>query len=117
VIVETPSDYKGCSLSRKERRKLSRPVSAINFFPGRPLDHRFQGVTFWASYVFFNAVFPKLAHDLLESRQAREEFLNGSIKEDEFERRFSMARSKIMNISYFWNNMGQIIEETRPSLQ
>jgi len=65
-----------------------------------------SSVTFWASYVFFNAIFPKLAHDLPEARQAREEFLNGSIKEEEFERRCSMARSKIMNVSYFWNNVG-----------
>ncbi|KAN0115027.1 MFS general substrate transporter [Hyaloscypha variabilis] len=65
-----------------------------------------SSVTFWASYVFFNAIFPKLAHDLPEARRAREEFLNGSIKEEEFERRCSMARSKIMNVSYFWNNVG-----------
>jgi hypothetical protein len=43
---------------------------------------------------------------LPEARRAREEFLNGSIKEEEFERRCSMARSKIMNVSYFWNNVG-----------
>ncbi|CZR54319.1 related to AUT4-breakdown of autophagic vesicles inside the vacuole [Phialocephala subalpina] len=65
-----------------------------------------SSITFWASYVFFNAIFPKLAHDLPESRLAREEFLNGSINEEEFERKCSMARSKIMNISYVWNNIG-----------
>lgn len=67
------------------------------------------GVTFWASYVFFNAIFPKLAHDLPETRAAREEFLNGTINEAEFERRCSMSRSKIMNISYVWNNVGFVI--------
>jgi len=65
-----------------------------------------SSVTFWASYVFFNAIFPKLSHDLPEVRMAREEFLNGSIKEEEFEHRCSMARSKIMNMSYGWNNIG-----------
>jgi MFS-type transporter involved in bile tolerance (Atg22 family) len=64
------------------------------------------GVTFWASYVFFNAIFPKLSHDLPEVRHARELLLNGSISEEEFEHRCSMARSKIMNISYVWNNVG-----------
>jgi MFS-type transporter involved in bile tolerance (Atg22 family) len=47
-----------------------------------------------------------LAHDLPEVRIAREEFLKGSIKEEEFEHRCSMARSKIMNLSYGWNNVG-----------
>ncbi|CZR62665.1 related to AUT4-breakdown of autophagic vesicles inside the vacuole [Phialocephala subalpina] len=63
-------------------------------------------ITFWASYVFFNAIFPKLAHDLPELRQAKEELLNGSINEEQFEYKCSMARSKIMNISYVWNNVG-----------
>lgn len=81
-------------------------MSDTSFFVGGPRADGFQGVTFWASYVFFNAIFPKLAHDLPEARRAREEFLNGSIKEEEFERRCSMARSKIMNVSYFWNNVG-----------
>ena len=37
-----------------------------------PVCHKFEawltvlGVTWWASYVFFNAIFPKLAHDLVE---------------------------------------------------
>ncbi|KAF4620232.1 hypothetical protein G7Y89_g14588 [Cudoniella acicularis] len=66
----------------------------------------FSSVTFWASYVFFNAIFPKLAHDLPEARLAREELLNGSINEEEYEHKCSMARSKIMNISYGWNNIG-----------
>ncbi|PBP19634.1 hypothetical protein BUE80_DR009662 [Diplocarpon rosae] len=65
-----------------------------------------SGVTFWASYVFFNAIFPKLAHDLPEVRAAREELLKGSINEEEFEYKCSMSRSKIMNLSYVWNNVG-----------
>ncbi|KAJ5054551.1 uncharacterized protein L3040_000822 [Drepanopeziza brunnea f. sp. 'multigermtubi'] len=65
-----------------------------------------SGVTFWASYIFFNAIFPKIAHDLPEVRGAREELLNGKITEDQFERTCSMSRSKIMNMSYFWNNIG-----------
>ncbi|KAG4420787.1 hypothetical protein IFR04_006067 [Cadophora malorum] len=65
-----------------------------------------SGVTFWASYVFFNAIFPKLAHDLPEVRQAREELLNGTIDEAQFERTCSMSRSRIMNMSYVWNNAG-----------
>jgi MFS-type transporter involved in bile tolerance (Atg22 family) len=43
---------------------------------------------------------------LPEVREAREELLNGTIQEEEYERRCSMARSKIMNISYVWNNVG-----------
>ncbi|CAL3965120.1 hypothetical protein PZA11_002060 [Diplocarpon coronariae] len=65
-----------------------------------------SGVTFWASYVFFNAIFPKLAHDLPEVRAAREDLLKGSINEEGFERKCSMSRSKIMNLSYVWNNVG-----------
>jgi MFS-type transporter involved in bile tolerance (Atg22 family) len=64
------------------------------------------GVTFWASYVFFNAIFPKLSHDLPEVHRAREELLEGKISEEEYEHKASMARSKIMNISYVWNNVG-----------
>lgn len=64
------------------------------------------GVTFWASYVFFNAIFPKLSHDLPEVYKAREELLEGKISEDEYEHKASMARSRIMNISYVWNNVG-----------
>jgi MFS-type transporter involved in bile tolerance (Atg22 family) len=65
-----------------------------------------QAIAFWASYVFFNAIFPKISHDLPEVRTAREELLNGSINEDEYEFKCSMARSKIMNLSYVWNNVG-----------
>jgi MFS-type transporter involved in bile tolerance (Atg22 family) len=65
-----------------------------------------SAVTFWASYVFFNAIFPKLAHDLPEAREAREDFLNGKCTEEEYEWKCSMARSKVMNISYVWNNVG-----------
>jgi MFS-type transporter involved in bile tolerance (Atg22 family) len=64
------------------------------------------GVTWWASYVFFNAVFPKLAHDLPEARRVKEQFVNGEITEDEYELQTSMARSKIMNMSWIWNNVG-----------
>ncbi|KAF2178036.1 hypothetical protein K469DRAFT_754767 [Zopfia rhizophila CBS 207.26] len=65
-----------------------------------------SAITFWASYVFFNAIFPKLSHDLPEVRNAHEELLNGGINEEEYQRRCSMARSKVMNISYGWNNVG-----------
>ncbi|RDL40561.1 uncharacterized protein BP5553_00540 [Venustampulla echinocandica] len=65
-----------------------------------------SSVTFWASYVFFNAIFPKIAHDLPEARAAREELLNGTINEEEYEYKCSMARSKIMNMSYGFNNIG-----------
>jgi MFS-type transporter involved in bile tolerance (Atg22 family) len=37
---------------------------------------------------------------------AKEEFLNQSISEEEYEYRCSIARSKIMNLSYGWNNVG-----------
>lgn len=69
-------------------------------------DLFFSGVTFWASYVFFNAVFPKLAHDLPEVREANEQFSTGAIDEKEYQLRCSMARSKVMNMSYGWNNVG-----------
>ncbi|RAL68785.1 hypothetical protein DID88_007476 [Monilinia fructigena] len=36
-----------------------------------------SSVTWWASYVFFNAIFPKLAHDLPEVHKAREDFAQG----------------------------------------
>lgn len=67
------------------------------------------GVTWWASFVFFNAVFPKLAHDLPEAREAKERFVNGEITEDEYEFKTSMARSKIMNMSWAWNNVGACV--------
>jgi MFS-type transporter involved in bile tolerance (Atg22 family) len=65
-----------------------------------------SAITFWASYVFFNAIFPKLSHDLPEVRTAHEERQNGAISEDEYQHRCSMARSKVMNMSYGWNNVG-----------
>ncbi|KAI0127319.1 autophagy-related protein 22-like protein [Xylariales sp. AK1849] len=65
-----------------------------------------SAVTFWASYVFFNAIFPKLAHDLPEVRHAHQELQSGAIDEDEYERRCSLARSQVMNLSYGWNNIG-----------
>ncbi|CAG8949663.1 hypothetical protein HYFRA_00003981 [Hymenoscyphus fraxineus] len=68
-----------------------------------------SSVTFWASYVFFNAIFPKLAHDLPEVRSAREQLLNQEIDEEAYERKCSLARSKIMNISYGWNNVGFVV--------
>jgi len=63
-------------------------------------------ITFWASYVFFNAIFPKLCHDLPEVRNAHDELLEGKISEEAYEHRCSIARSKITNISYGWNNAG-----------
>ncbi|KAI9738152.1 MAG: hypothetical protein M1818_005581 [Claussenomyces sp. TS43310] len=65
-----------------------------------------SSVTFWASYVFFNAIFPKLSHDLPEVRDAGEAHRAGRISNDEYEYRCSMARSKVMNYSYGWNNVG-----------
>ncbi|KAK0386138.1 hypothetical protein NLU13_5975 [Sarocladium strictum] len=65
-----------------------------------------SAITFWASYVFFNAIFPKPSHDLPEVHTAQEEYLNKTISEDEYEHRCSMARSKVMNMSYGWNNVG-----------
>ncbi|KAH6681508.1 autophagy-related protein 22-like protein [Halenospora varia] len=65
-----------------------------------------SSITFWASYVFFNAIFPKLSHDLPEVREARAQLLSGSIDEAQYEHKCSMARSKIMNVSYGWNNVG-----------
>ncbi|KAH8897631.1 MFS general substrate transporter [Thozetella sp. PMI_491] len=65
-----------------------------------------SAITFWASYVFFNAIFPKLSHDLPEVRNAHVELTSGTISEEEYERRCSMARSKVMNMSYVWNNVG-----------
>ncbi|RDW87444.1 autophagy-related protein [Coleophoma crateriformis] len=65
-----------------------------------------SSVTWWASYVFFNAIFPKLAHDLPEVRYATAEYLEGKMTENEYEEVCSMARSKIMNMSYVWNNVG-----------
>jgi MFS-type transporter involved in bile tolerance (Atg22 family) len=56
--------------------------------------------------VFFNAVFPKLAHDLPEVHRARERLENGEITEDEYEFDCSMARSKVMNVSWIYNNVG-----------
>jgi hypothetical protein len=81
----------------------------VSFLPGvvfsvKP-DHT-SAITFWASYVFFNAIFPKLSHDLPEVRAAYEELLSGAISEDVYQHRCSMARSKVMNMSYGWNNIG-----------
>ncbi|KIW09856.1 hypothetical protein PV08_11957 [Exophiala spinifera] len=65
-----------------------------------------SAITFWASYVFFNAIFPKLSHDLPEVRTAHDEMLEGKISGEVYEHKCSMARSKIMNMSYGWNNVG-----------
>ncbi|KAK6605409.1 hypothetical protein H4I95_05215 [Botrytis cinerea] len=65
-----------------------------------------SSVTWWSSYVFFNAIFPKLAHDLPEVHKAREDYAQGTLTETEYEDKCSMARSKVMNVSYGWNNVG-----------
>lgn len=39
-------------------------------------------------------------------REAHAKLLNGAINEDEYERRCSLTRSKVMNHSYGWNNFG-----------
>lgn len=51
-------------------------------------------------------MFPKLAHDLPEAHRARERFEAGEITEEEYEFETSMARSKVMNISWIFNNVG-----------
>lgn len=51
-------------------------------------------------------MFPKLANDLPESHRAKEQFENGEITEEECDFATSMARSKVMNISWIWNNIG-----------
>lgn len=65
-----------------------------------------SSITFWASYIFFNAIFPKLSHDLPEVHTALKEYRDGTITEREYEERCSMTRSKVMNMSYGWNNVG-----------
>lgn len=69
----------------------------------------FVGITWWASYVFFNAIFPKLAHDLPEVHHAREQLNEGKITKNEFGQIASIQRSRIMNMSYFWNNVGFVV--------
>lgn len=66
-------------------------------------------MTWWVSYVFFNAVFPKLAHDLPEVHKAKEDLLNGTITKEEFEYTCSIQRSRIVNISWAYNNIGFLI--------
>lgn len=56
--------------------------------------------------MFFNAIFPKLSHDLPEVREAHAKLLDGVITEDVYERCCSLNRSKVMNHSYGWNNFG-----------
>lgn len=67
-------------------------------------------ITTWnVCYAFFNAVFPKLADDLPEVQKAKEDRLNGSITKEQCEYTSSIQRSRIMNISWAWNNIGFII--------
>lgn len=54
-------------------------------------------------------MFPKLANDLPEVHKAREDYVNGNLTEEEYEYKASMARSKIMNISWVFNNVGFVI--------
>ncbi|KAK2754067.1 hypothetical protein FQN54_007236 [Arachnomyces sp. PD_36] len=65
-----------------------------------------SAITFWASYIFFNAIFPKLSHDLPEVRNAHDDRQSGTISEEVYEHRCSMARSEVVNLSYGWNNVG-----------
>ncbi|KAG9247227.1 autophagy-related protein 22-like protein, partial [Calycina marina] len=68
-----------------------------------------SSVTWWVSYVFFNAVFPKLANDLPEVHKAREELLRGIITQQQFDYTCSIQRSRIVNISWAWNNIGFLV--------
>lgn len=65
-----------------------------------------SSVAWWTSYVFFNAIFPKLSNDLPEVHEAERKLREEVISGEEFERAATMARTKIMNISYVWNNVG-----------
>lgn len=53
-----------------------------------------SSITFWASYVFFNAIFPKLSHDLPEVHRALAEHRAETISEHEYEERCSMIRRR-----------------------
>lgn len=59
--------------------------------------------------MFYNAVFPKLASDTIEVHKAREDFAAGKTTEVEYEYACSINRSRIMNISWVWNNIGFLI--------
>lgn len=54
-------------------------------------------------------MFPKLAHDLPELHEAREQLLNDTITETEYAQQAAIQRSRIMNFSYFWNNFGFVV--------
>ncbi|EOD47296.1 putative autophagy-related protein 22 protein [Neofusicoccum parvum UCRNP2] len=63
-------------------------------------------ITFWIAYVFFNALFPKVAADQPEALHALEQKENGSITPKDYETRMQLVRSKIINRSWGWNNVG-----------
>lgn len=82
------------------------PDTGVNLINGVSVCPLALGVAFWASYVFFNAIFPKLSHDLPEVREAHARLLDQTITEEEYQRRCSLTRSRVMNHSYGWNNLG-----------
>ncbi|KAF4309005.1 putative autophagy-related protein 22 protein [Botryosphaeria dothidea] len=65
-----------------------------------------SNITFWIAYVFFNALFPKLAADQPEALHVLAQKENGSISPQEYETRIQLIRSKIINRSWGWNNIG-----------
>lgn len=63
-------------------------------------------VTWCASFIFFIATFPKLAHDLPETQRAGNEYMEGRMTESEYERHISLVRSRVMNYSWAWSCIG-----------
>jgi MFS-type transporter involved in bile tolerance (Atg22 family) len=64
----------------------------------------------WAiSFTFFVALFPKLAADQPVSIKAQNDRNDGRISDSECDARLETERSKIMNHSWAWNNVGAMI--------
>ncbi|EKG16177.1 hypothetical protein MPH_06614 [Macrophomina phaseolina MS6] len=65
-----------------------------------------SNITFWTSYVFFNALFPKLAADQPAAIAAQEQLEAGQMSAAEHRTRIQLTRSRILNRSWFFNNVG-----------
>lgn len=85
-----------------------------------PLKHSNQWTTafglniinvfsYGATLVFYAAVFPRLAAHQPNVRQARDDYKNGIISEEEYNAKFDLEKSHVSSISTTWSNIGYVV--------
>ncbi|KAI5117559.1 hypothetical protein M0805_004472 [Coniferiporia weirii] len=97
TVICWGAQFASMSLTSNDRWRVAMALYIIGF------------VTYGATLVFYAALFPRLARNTPRSRKLREEYENGEIAAEVYEKEESLEKNRISNISTMHSNVGYIV--------